>query len=238
MSLPHHIAIMPDGNRRWAKERKLPAFLGHREGAKTTEKIFKAAFEANISYLTFWGASINNILKREEKEVRFLFKLFGTYFKKLADSAFIHKNQVRVRALGLWKKYFPPDVKKAIEKLVKTTEKYNKFNLTFLLAYNGTEEMVAAVQNIVGAIHELPLQAGKPTVSPETIKNHLYTKDLPAVDLAIRTGGEPHLSTGFMMWDLADAQLYFSDSLWPDFSAQEFEKALTFYQKTHRRLGK
>ncbi len=234
MSLPTHIAIIPDGNRRWAKKKNLPSFFGHRAGAKTTEKILTAAIKLGVPYLTFWGASINNVTKREPLEINFLFKLFTLYFKKIAKAKLVHQNQVKIQVLGLWPRYFPKECREAIKLAAAATKNYKKHTLTILLAYNGTEEMASAVKKMVRLAKESP----KTEVTEALIKDNLYTKDLPPVDLVIRTGNESHLSTGFMMWDTANAQLYFSPNLWPDFSETEFASALKNFEKTERRLGK
>ncbi|MSU74960.1 MAG: di-trans,poly-cis-decaprenylcistransferase [Candidatus Magasanikbacteria bacterium] len=232
MSLPAHIAIIPDGNRRWAKAKGLPTFMGHRAGAKTTEKILTAALEAGIKNLTFWGASINNVTKRDNKEVQFLFKIFTAYFKKIAKAKLVHQNKVHINAFGEWEDYFPSETKAALKTALDATKNYHNFELTFLLAYNGTAEMVRAIQNIA-AIKPAPSE-----ITEKSIKQHLYTKNLPPVDLIIRTGNDPHLSTGFMMWDAAEAELFFSPKMYPDFSPLDLEKALQFYAQTERRLGK
>jgi undecaprenyl diphosphate synthase len=232
MSLPQHIAFIPDGNRRWAKERGLPSFLGHREGAKNGEKVLLSALENNIPNVTFWGTSVDNVVKRDQEEVAFLFSLFGDYFKKLIKKELLYEREVRVRVLGSWEKYFSEDTKQAIYALQEATSKHTKANLTFLLAYSGVVEMAEAVQAIVMK------GLSSTDITPEIIKQHLYTADLPPVDLVVRTGGEPHFSSGFMMWDVADAQLYFTEKLWPDFSSEEFQKALIEYARRERRKGK
>lgn len=229
---PRHIVIIPDGNRRWAKKNGKLSFFGHKKGADTAEKIFKKALELNIPYLTFWGCSINNVTKRPLLEVNFLFKIFEQYFKKVATDKTIHQTQVKINVLGRWKELFPEKTKNQIGKAIKATEKYDQFMLTFLLAYSGTEEMIEAVRKIVNAKNKPPL------INGELIKNNLWTRDLPPVDLVIRTGGEPHWSAGLMMWDVAEARLYFTKTLWPDFSIEEFENALGIYSKTERRFGK
>ena len=123
--------------------------------------------------------------------------------------------------------------------MIDKTATYDALNLTFLLAYNGTEEMVSAVREVTRAYSNTPLPDGQTdSITEQTIKNHLYTKELPPVDLVIRTGGDPHLSTGFMMWDVAEAQLYFSDLFWPDFSPEAFEEAMAAYGQAERRHGK
>ncbi len=234
MSIPRHIAIIPDGNRRWAKRHGLASWLGHREGAERAEKILEAALETGVTYYTFWGCSVSNVAKRDALEVRFLFELFEQFFKKLLTSEVVQKHEVRVRMLGEWRAYFPAAGQKVIEQLMRETEHFSKNNLTFLLAYNGTSEMTAAVSEIV----ELGRSRPELVVTEEVIKDHLWTRDLPPVDLVIRTGGEPHWSTGFMMWDVAEARLYFTDTLWPDFSEVEFQKALDYYEQMERREGK
>jgi undecaprenyl diphosphate synthase len=230
MATPKHIALIPDGNRRWAKERSLPAYAGHQEGAKTAEIIFDTALKLKIPYLTFWGCSVSNLTNRSEVEVTFLYKLFAEYFKKLADSKAVHENKIKIVALGRWKDYFSKEACEATELMMEKTKDYNNLQLTFLLGYSGTEEMVQAVQK---------LTAKSPTtITGEMIKHELYTKDLPPVDLVIRTGGEPHLSAGFMMWDTAESQLYFTETFWPAFSPEEFQKAIKIFEETERRHGR
>lgn len=224
-----HIALIPDGNRRWAKQRGLPGFAGHQAGAKTTEKILLAALERKIDYVSFWGCSVSNLTSREPLEVSFLLKLFAEYFTKLGNSKLVHEHQINITALGRWRDMFTAEAREAVEGMIEKTKNYSKFHLTFLLAYSGTEEMATAIQTLV---HDQ-----KP-VTPEAIKSALYTKNLPPVDLVIRTGGEPHLSTGFMMWDTAESRLYFTDTYWPDFSPEELDKALDYLIKTEQRHGR
>ncbi|MDO8676790.1 MAG: polyprenyl diphosphate synthase [Candidatus Azambacteria bacterium] len=232
MKLPQHVVIIPDGNRRWAKKNNKQSFLGHREGAKTTQKILEKALNLNIPYLTFWGCSINNVTKRPLSEANFLFKIFEQYFKKIATDKTIRDNNVKINVLGRWETLFPEKTKNQIRKAIKATEKYDHFVLTFLLAYSGTDEMIEAVRKISNAKNKTLLIDG------ELIKNNLWTFNLPPVDLVIRTGGEPHWSAGFMMWDVAEAVLHFTKTLWPDFSTEEFENVIENYDKTERRFGK
>lgn len=231
-NLPTHIAIIPDGNRRWAKKHLLPAFMGHREGAKTAEKVFEAALEAGVTYLSFWGASISNITKRSAEEVSFLSNLFEEQFKRLLTDPVLEKYKVRVRVLGTWRQHFSAALVAIIEEIEAKTAAWSGRHLTFLLAYNGTEEMINAVQKIVAS--------GQKEIGENTIKQHLYTRELPPVDLVIRTGEEngAHNSAGFMMWDTAESQLYFTALNWPDFSPEELKKALADYAQRERRMGK
>ena len=116
MNLSSHIVIVPDGNRRWAENKGLPFFFGHREGAKTTEKILKTAMEMKIPHFTFWGCSLNNVIKRPKKEVDFLFGIFEKHFEKLAKNREVHKNGVKIDVIGRWRKIFPERVKKRLKK--------------------------------------------------------------------------------------------------------------------------
>ena len=231
----NHIAIIPDGNRRWAERKGVPLYEGHRIGVQTTEKIFEKALELKIPYLTFWAASYDNLLKRSQEEVKFLINLINEEFKGLLEDARVHKNEVKVRILGRFREVLPPKTLKIIEKLIEKTEKYNIFFLTFLLAYNGTDEMVEAIKKISQAFKGSTIK-----ITGEIIKSFLWTRDLPPVDLVIRTGCEedPHNSAGFMMWHTAYSQYYFTKTLYPDFSPEEFEGVIKDFIKRERRLGK
>ena len=225
---PNHIALIPDGNRRWAKKRGLPSIIGHTKGSDALEKILNKVLELNIPYFTFWGSSLDNITNRPKKEVSYLFDIFEKQFKKLSTDKRIHDNKVKVRVLGKWKEFFPAKTKKAIEEAIEKTKNYNKHNLTFLMAYNGTDEMIECIKKLK-----------KEIINGKTIKQNLWTKDLPAVDLVIRTGCEndPHMSAGFMMWDIAYAQLFFSKTFFPSFSPKELEEIIKDFSKRQRRKG-
>lgn len=231
---PRHVAMIPDGNRRWARERNLPPFMGHWEGVKSAEAVIKAAFDMKLPYVTLWIGSVANLTERPAAEVKVLYEIFEQYFKKLLDQKVIFDEEIRVRVLGRWEEIVPESLKRAVRNVVSKTESHDKRNFTILLAYTGLDEMTAATKGVVadGLTSE--------EVTHETIKEHLWTKDLPPVDLVIRTGsaGDPHWSAGFMMWDAADAQLYFTDTTWPAFSPEEFKKALESYASRERRMGK
>ncbi len=237
MNQLNHIAIIPDGNRRWAKKRGLPSFFGHREGAKTAEKILKIALEEKIPYITSWGCSVNNIVKRPKTETVFLFKLFELYFKKLVKNKEIYKNKVRINVFGRWEEFFSKNTKNVIKEAIEKTKKYNDFHLNFLLAYSGVEEVAMAIKKIA----ELRIKNSELRIDEKLIKSNLWTKDLPPVDLVIRTGGEAnwsHWSEGFMMWDVINAQFYSTETLWPDFSVKEFKKVIERFESVERRMGK
>lgn len=226
-----HVAVIPDGNRRWAKKRGLPSFVGHQKGVDALEKILDKFLEMKIPYFTFWGSSMDNITKRTKGEVSYLFNIFENQFKRIADHERIHKNKVKINVLGRWEELFPEKTKKAIKEAIKKTKDYDKYVLTFLMAYNGDDEMVECMKTI---------KKKGIVFNNQTIKENLWTKELPSVDLIIRTGcsDDPHNSAGFMMWDTTYSQLYFTDKLFPDFKEKEFEKAIKDYSERQRRLGK
>lgn len=229
MALPNHIVFIPDGNRRWAKERGQPSVFGHRAGFNAGEIIIEAAFDKEIPYVTLWGCSVDNLIKRDSKEVAFLMEIFKKMFTNLGSSKKLIKQKIKIKVLGKWREMFPDDVITVAEEIIEKTKNNTGPTLTLLMAYNGNEEMLTAIKRLC--------QSSDPITS-ESLKSKLYTKDLPPVDLVVRTGGDPHLSNGFMMWDIQDAELYFTDKMWPDFSPHELGNALAFYETAGRRLGK
>lgn len=229
--VPNHVAIIPDGNRRWAKERGLDPWDGHDMGAQMIEKIAKKARDMGISYISFWGSSVENMTKRPLRERKALLKIYENYFEKLLNSKEIIEDQVRVNVIGQWREQLPGRLVKILEDGIDKTRDHGKYTLNFFLAYSGDEEMLSAVRAIAEKFDD------RTQVTKSLIKRHLMTKDLPPVDYLIRTGGEPHLSAGFMMWDIANAQLYFEEKMFPDFDDVEFEKAIDEYTRRARRLG-
>lgn len=228
-NIPRHAAIIPDGNRRWAKEHRLTAFKGHEKGIGAFERVARHAVKRGVEHLSLWGMSIDNFTRRSREEVAWLQRIFRIEFNKLKESEEIHERQTKIQVFGRWQELFSAPARQAFEEAIYATKDYDKNYLNFFLAYNGTDEMLQAVQAMV--------DEGVEKVTADAIKKHLYTRDLPPVDLVIRTAGEPHLSAGFMMWDVADAQLYFTDKYWPDFDEEEFDKALEAYGKRKRRKG-
>ncbi len=231
--LPQHVAIIPDGNRRWAKERNQSALDGHTAGTKTLRQVSLHAAARGVKYLSMWGMSVGNFTKRNPIEITGLLNIFRNEFNSLAEDPEVHRLQARIQVFGLWAEKFPLPVRSAIIKAQTATQQYSQHYLNFFLAYSGTDEMVQAVQ----AIADQAKKDSSLVVTPELIKANLLTKDLPPVDLLIRTGGEPHLSAGFMMWDVADSQLYFTENFCPDFGPDQFDEALTDYAQRGRRLG-
>ena len=233
-NLPRHLAIIIDGNRRWARRKGLPDWQGHSKGADRVEEISKTAINLGIEYVTIWGGSYNNLTKRSAKEIKFLdTKMYRVWAKKGIKDPYLKEKQVKVRFLGEWPKLLSDKTKVAIKEFEKSTQGYSKYNLTYLIGYNGDREMLSTIKSI--------MKDNPKTLNNKTLKSHLWTKDLPPVDLAIRTGEDPttaHLSTGFMMWDIKDAILHFSPKMWPDFTKNDLVKALTAFSKQERTYGK
>lgn len=227
-----HLAVIPDGNRRWAKKNGLPSFIGHQKGAENFERLVFKALENDIRYFTFWGASMDNITKRSESEVNYLYEIFENQFKRLANDKRIHEKKVKVTVLGRWEEMFPEKIKESIRAAIRNTAGYSDYNLIFLMAYNGDDEMLDCINRIVSG--------GVSGITSDMVKSHLWTKDLPPVDMVIRTGceGDPHLSAGFMMWDTAYSQLFFTEEYFPEFGPESLGKAIEDYTQRERRVGR
>lgn len=161
-----------------------------------------------------------------------MLKIYEKYFKKLIVDEDIHRNRVKINVIGKWEEQFPSSLKKIIIEGVEKTAHYDQHELNFFLAYSGDDEMLEAVRGIVRS------GVDPRKITAETIKHNLMTSKLPAVDLLIRTGGEPHLSAGFMMWDIANSYLYFSKKYFPDFDENELNEAINEYAGSGKRLGK
>ena len=231
-NIPHHVAIIPDGNRRWAVAHGMKPWEGHEEGAKTIEKLVRKAFDLGIRQLSFWGSSLENLKKRPLQEKRALLRIYEEYFQKLMESEDIHQNQARINIIGRWEEQFPEKLKTILRDGIEKTKHYKNYALNFFLAYNGDDEMLEAVSQIVKKADQYQ------KITASVIKENLMTRELAPVDYLIRTGGEPHLSAGFMMWDIANSQLYFSEKLFPDFGAADLEKAIEDYRQRGKRRGK
>ncbi len=227
-----HIVIIPDGNRRWAKKRGLQPWDGHEAGAENMEELIRVAFEKGIDCLSIWGSSMDNLLKRPVREKRALLKIYEIYFRKLLEGDDLDKNEVKVNIIGRWEEQFPQSLKKIIKKVIDKTQYYKKKMLNFMLAYSGTDDMLQAFEKVNNKYSQ-----GK-IITAQIVKENLMTALLPPVDYMIRTGGEPHNSNGFLMWDSADAQLKFSRELFPDFKGEKLIEALDEYLQRARRFGK
>lgn len=237
-NLPFHVAIIPDGNRRWAKNKKLKAWEGHEEGAKRVEELSQKALDMGIKCITFWGSSKSNLIKRPLQEKMALLDIYERYFKKLVNNVKIYRNEVKIRIIGRWREQFPSGLKKILEEGIEKTKKHEKNFLNFLLAYDGSDDMVEAVKKIAEKVRKKIDE--KLEITEELIAKNIMTAELPAVDLIIRTGTEndPHNSAGFLMWQTRDSQHYFSEKMFPDFNSEALEEAVRSYQERERRLGK
>lgn len=243
--LPRHVAVIPDGNRRWAKARGLNPWDGHREGAKRFREVSETAFRLGIPYFTFWAASEDNLLKRSRTEIKFLASILKETLrsKKLLEG--LKKNEVLVRVIGKWNEILKDKkLAEAIAAVEDATAGFQKNRLTVLFGYDGKREMLDAITRLkiqnskLKTPNQFPIPNSKFKITDDGLKQMLWTGDLPAVDLVIRTGGEPHWSAGFMMWLCADSQFYFTEKFWPEFTAEEFKKALADYARRERRYGK
>ena len=241
-NLPQHIAVIPDGNRRWAKSRSLVPWAGHNKGRERFHEISEAVFALGIPYFTFWAASEDNLSKRSAAEINYLISIMRqSLLSRMADD--LLKNQVRFRVLGRWRdcscfQYLTPP----IDALEHKTRLFDKYSLTILLGYDGKHELVETIQkNLYLWFLKLTREPSQP-LDFETIRKASWGGELPSVDLVIRTGekdaGWFHNSSGFMMLHTADSEFYFSKTLWPDFSEQELRKILKEYGKRERKLGR
>ncbi len=228
---------MLDGNRRWAKKNGLSPYRGHYQGARALKSLIEdlgRIGESGVEFLTFWGGSVSNLTSRPKKEVESLFDVYGKYFAAFSKRKELQEYSIRVRIIGSWRKIVPSKVGKIFREVIEKTKKNKGLNITFLIAYDGKEEMLKAIRKV----SSFKFQASK--IDENLVKKSLWTGELPPVDLMIRTGVEndPHWSAGFMMWLCAESQFYFTRTLWPDFSVKEFKKAIKAYAKVQRRFGR
>lgn len=229
--MPEHLVIIPDGNRRWAKNRGLKPWDGHEAGAKNTERLIRFALKKGVDCMTIWGSSIDNLKKRPLQEKKALLAIYKRYFQRMLDGADIHENEIRVNIIGKWEDQFPESLRLVLQALIEKTSRYEKKILNFMLAYSGDDEMLSAIEKI----HNKYEKGIK--ITAEILKENLMTAKFPAVDYLIRTGGDAHLSAGFMMWDTANAQLYFASEKFPDFNEDKLAEALEEYSNRQRRFG-
>lgn len=232
-----HIAIIPDGNRRWAKKRGLSPWKGHSAGADQIEKLSREALKMGIKNLTFWGSSKDNLQKRPLEEKRELLKIYERYFKKLIEDPDIYENKTGIKIIGDWKRQFPFSLKRILEKGIEKTKNHTNNFLNFMLAYNGDDDVLHAVEKIKDKIIK---EKKDLKINAETFKEFLLSKELPAVELVIRTGteGDPHNSAGFLMWQTQNSQYHFSEKLFPDFGPKEFRKVVKGFLEREKRMGR
>ena len=229
-SVPEHVAVIMDGNGRWAKARGLPRLKGHEAGAESVRAVLRACRDAGVHYLTLYAFSVENWV-RPKSEIRGLMHLLATFLTEREHE--LHENKVRLRVTGRLSD-LPRPVQVGLKRVMKSTEAYGNGQLILALSYGGRAEIADAVRSIA---EEVAAGTLKPRdVCEQTISDHLYLPDVPDPDLMIRTSGEMRLSN-FLLWELSYSELYVTDVLWPDFREAEFEAALESFKQRRRRFG-
>ena len=230
LNVPQHVAIILDGNGRWAKKKHLPRNMGHVQGSKTVERIIEDAYDLGIKYLTVYAFSTEN-WKRPKDEVDALMKLLRDYLKNCIKRA--NKNNMKVRVIGDVSG-LSQDLQDKIRQLEEASKDNTGINFTIALNYGSRDEMVRAMKHMAEDIQSGRIQ--KEDITEASFQNYLDTRDLPDPDLMIRTSGEERLSN-FMLWQLAYTEFYFTDVLWPDFNKKELKKVIEYYNGRDRRFG-
>ncbi|KRE83258.1 UDP pyrophosphate synthase [Paenibacillus sp. Soil766] len=228
--VPAHVAIIMDGNGRWAKQRGLPRVAGHHSGMKNVKKITMAANDIGVKVLTMYAFSTEN-WKRPKEEVEFLMKLPQEFFPLEIEE--LIQNNVRIRMTG-WKDGLPDYTLKAIEGAIERTKDNTGLILNFALNYGGRKEIIAGVQDMMKDLQNGNLNPDE--LDESLFSSYMLTSDLPDPDLLIRTSGELRLSN-FLLWQLAYSELWFTDAYWPEFTEDLFMQAIAEYQRRARRYG-
>ena len=229
--IPKHVAIIMDGNGRWAKDKGLPREFGHQNGVNSVKSIVQEAYKSGIEYLTLYAFSIEN-WDRPSDEVSSLMSLLVSTLRDEFDEIF--DKDIKLNAVGEINS-LPKEVVSELEFIINKTKNNRKMNLTLALSYGGKQEIFNAVKMIAEKVKNNAIELNN--FDDSIINSHLYTKNLPDVDLLIRTSGEQRISN-FLLWQIAYAELYFTDVYWPDFSKDDFNLALENYKSRERRFGK
>ena len=230
MNVPQHIAIILDGNGRWAKKKGMPRNYGHMEGAKTVERICEDVYNLGVKYLTVYAFSTEN-WKRPQAEVDALMNLLRSYMKNCLKRA--EKNRMRVRVIGD-KTALAPDLQERIAELEEATKDYDGLSFQIALNYGSRDEMIRSMRRLCQDCKDGKVDAN--AIDEAVFESYLDTADIPDPDLMIRTSGEQRLSN-YLLWQLAYSEFYFTDVLWPDFSKKDLEEAIEYYNKRDRRFG-
>lgn len=230
-NIPVHVAIVMDGNGRWAKQHGKPRVFGHKNGVKSIRDVSEAAAELGIKYLTLYAFSTEN-WNRPALEVNALMTLLVETIRK--EVATLNKNNIRLQAIGDISR-LPEKPRKALAKAIEDTAQNNMMTMVLALNYSSKWELTKAVIEIAKQVKENKVDPE--SIDESVITRHLATKDIPDPELLIRTSGELRLSN-FLLWQLAYSELYFTDTYWPDFNKEEFFKAIISYQSRERRFGK
>lgn len=230
-NLPKHLAIIMDGNGRWAKQKGMLRAFGHENGTKSVRTTVESCAKLGIKNLTLYAFSTEN-WNRPKLEVDTLMKLLINSLKKELDT--LIKNDIKLNSIGNLEN-LPKSVQKELLEVIEKTKQNNRMTLTLALSYGSREEILNAVKKIADKVKNNIISTD--SIDESIFNNHLYTHDLPDVDLVIRTSGE-HRISNFLLWQIAYAEFYFTDVLWPDFSEDNLYEAIISYQKRERRFGK
>jgi undecaprenyl diphosphate synthase len=223
MNKLNHIAFIMDGNGRWGKKKGKSRNFGHINGVNTVKKIVQYALQNKIPILSFYVFSTEN-WKRPKTEIKFLFNLINTYFKKEIES--VMKNKIRIKIIGNLRK-LPLNLVKNLKKITNLTKKNKNIIVNLALNYGSKNEITETVNKLI---------KNKITINEKNIENQLYTKGMPLPDILVRTGGQNRLSN-FMLWQLAYSEIYFKKKLWPDFNEKDLKEIIRDYKKTKRNFG-
>ena len=229
--IPKHTAIIMDGNGRWAEQKGMSRIFGHQNGVTAVKKIVESANKFNIKYLTLFTFSIEN-WGRPQNEVDTLMSLLVQTLKEEFEDIF--RNNIKLNAIGELDT-LPDNVRDELYSIIQSTKNNSGMTLTLALSYGGKQEIFKAVKEISDKVKNDIISLDN--FDDSLINDHLYTRDLPDVDLLIRTSGEQRISN-FLLWQIAYAELYFTDIYWPDFTEEDLEKAIVEYQNRERRFGK
>ena len=229
--LPGHIAIIMDGNGRWARERLLSRIKGHEKGAETVRMVVRTCREIGVPILTLFAFSTEN-WQRPKREVTALMSLLKKFLS--SEQHEMMKNEIRLNAIGRLNR-LPDDVRKSLDDIVQLTKNNQGLIVNLALNYGSRSEIVDMVQKISRKVEKGQLNPG--TIDEQVIEKHLYTSGIPDPDLLVRTSGEMRISN-FLLWQIAYSEIFITDTLWPDFSQEEFLNIINSFQKRERRFGK
>lgn len=228
--VPEHVAIIMDGNGRWARKRGLPRIQGHEEGANSVSAVLRACRDFGVRYLTLYAFSVEN-WRRPKSEVNALMRLLRTFLKRNEHE--LHENRIRLRMMGR-RQDLPPAVQRAFARVEAATAQYKERQLVLALSYGGRSEIVDATRKLCEQVQQGSLAVGD--IDEARFEQNLYAPDIPDPDFLIRTSGEQRLSN-FLLWQLSYAEFYFTDVMWPDFREEQFAGAMAVYGRRDRRYG-